>query len=111
MAGVRRGDGQRRVCKGYASSAHTDRRVVGCWDSGGCDPGGDVVDVEADEVTPFHVGDAPLEHESAHVTHGHAEVGCDLLDRNEAWQAAAWACRASDGQGGGLRCHERTMDR
>ena len=47
------------------------------------EPARHLVGVEADEVTPFQVGDASFGDQSAHVPDGHAEVLGKLVDTDE----------------------------
>jgi hypothetical protein len=39
--------------------------------------------VEAKQMSPFQIGDSALRHEEPHVTHGDAEMVCDLLNPHE----------------------------
>ena len=92
------------------SLAEAQGSVVDRFNSRSCYPVVDVVDVEPQEVAPFHVGDASFEHEPADVTDRDAQVLGDLLDRNESgssWRACAGRRAASDVGGGFM---ERTLN-
>ena len=78
--------------------AEAQGSVVDRFDSRACYPIVDVVDVEPQEVAPFHVWDASFEHEPAHVTDRDAQVLGDLLDRNESGEFMAYLRGSSVGE-------------
>ena len=80
------------------SLAEAQGSVVDRFDSRACYPIVDVVDVEPQEVAPFHVGDAPFEHQPAEVTNRDAKVLGDLLDRHESGEFMAYLRRSSVGE-------------
>jgi hypothetical protein len=78
--------------------AEAQGRVVDRFDSRASYPVVDVVDVESQEVAPFHVGDAPFEHQPANVTDRDAQVLGDVLDRHESGQFVAYLRGSSVGE-------------
>ena len=62
-------------------------------------------DVAADEVSPLHVRDAPLEHQPANVADRDTEVLGDVFDRHQPGEFVARSVRGVGRTAVWLRCH------